>query len=124
MMETGKTYTVTTTVTEKDTALAVGSGTLQVLATPRMIALMEEAAMNCVAEQLADTDTTVGTLMNTTHVKASAIGAEIKVTAELTAVDGRKLSFTVKAHQGDTLIGEGTHERFVVNIERFMSKLR
>lgn len=124
MMETGKTYTVTTTVTEKDTALAVGSGTLQVLATPRMIALMEEAAMKCVAEQLADTDTTVGTLMNTTHVKASAIGAEIKVTAELTAVDGRKLSFTVKAHQGDTLIGEGTHERFVVNIERFMSKLR
>ncbi len=124
MMETGKTYTVTTTVTEKDTALAVGSGTLQVLATPRMIALMEEAAMKCVAEQLADTDTTVGTLMNTTHVKASAIGAEIKVTAELTAVDGRKLSFTVKAHQGDTLIGEGSHERFVVNIERFMSKLR
>lgn len=124
MMETGKTYTVTTTVTEKDTALAVGSGTLQVLATPRMIALMEEAAMKCVAEQLADTDTTVGTLMNTTHVKASAIGAEIKVTAELTAIDGRKLSFTVKAHQGDTLIGEGTHERFVVNIERFMSKLR
>lgn len=111
------------TVSEKDTALAVGSGSLLVLATPRMIALMEEAAMKCVAGGVAETDTTVGTLMNVTHIKASPMGANISATAELTAIEGRKLSFAVKAYQDETLIGEGIHERFVVNIERFMSKL-
>lgn len=110
-------------VGNNDTALAAGSGSLLVLATPRMIALMEEAAMKCVADSLSASDTTVGTLMNVSHVKASPMGADIRAVAELTAVDGRKLSFSVKAYQGETLIGEGTHERFVVNIERFMSKL-
>lgn len=123
-MEIGMTYTTTLVVGNADTALAAGSGSLLVLATPRMIALMEEAAMKCVADSLPETDTTVGTLMNVSHVKASPVGADIKAVAELIAVDGRKLSFSVKAYQNETLIGEGTHERFVVNIERFMSKLK
>lgn len=123
-MEIGKRYTASLTVADKDTALAVGSGSLQVLATPRMIALMEEAAMKCVADEMADTDTTVGTLMNVSHVKASPVGAEVRAEAELIAVDGRKLSFSVAAYQGGTLIGEGSHERFVVNIDKFMSKLK
>ncbi|MCQ2216495.1 MAG: thioesterase family protein [Bacteroidales bacterium] len=122
-MEIGMSYTASMVVGNNDTALAAGSGSLLVLATPRMIALMEEAAMKCVADSLSASDTTVGTLMNVSHVKASPMGADIRAVAELTAVDGRKLSFSVKAYQGETLIGEGTHERFVVNIERFMSKL-
>ncbi|MDO4461469.1 MAG: thioesterase family protein [Bacteroidia bacterium] len=122
-MEIGKNYTVEITVEEKDTALAVGSGALLVLATPRMIALMEEAAMKSVSSDLSEGDTTVGTLMNVSHVKATPVGAKVTARAELTGVEGRKLTFEVKAYQGETLIGEGTHERFVVNIERFMSKL-
>lgn len=122
-MEIGMSYTASMVVGNNDTALAAGSGSLLVLATPRMIALMEEAAMKCVADSLSASDTTVGTLMNVSHVKASPMGADIRAVAELTAVDGRKLSFSVKAYQDETLIGEGTHERFVVNIERFMSKL-
>lgn len=122
-MEIGMSYTASMVVGNNDTALAAGSGSLLVLATPRMIALMEEAAMKCVADSLSASDTTVGTLMNVSHVKASPMGADIRAVAELTAVDGRKLSFSVKAYQGETLIGECTHERFVVNIERFMSKL-
>lgn len=122
-MEIGMSFTASMVVGNNDTALAAGSGSLLVLATPRMIALMEEAAMKCVADSLSASDTTVGTLMNVSHVKASPMGADIRAVAELTAVDGRKLSFSVKAYQDETLIGEGTHERFVVNIERFMSKL-
>lgn len=123
-MQVGKRYIANLTVAEKDTALAVGSGSLLVLATPRMIALMEEAAMKCVAEELTDADTTVGTLMNVSHVKASPVGAEIRAEAELIAVEGRKLVFSVAAYQGEALIGEGMHERFVVNVEKFMSKLK
>lgn len=123
MIETGLTYTSRTTVSEANTAATLGSGDMNVFATPAMVALMENAAMLCVAAHLPEGSTTVGSLMNTSHVKPSAPGAVIEATARLTEVDGRKLTFHVSACEGEKLIGEGTHVRFIVDRERFLSKL-
>lgn len=123
MLETGLTHTSSLTVTEALTAKAMGSGDLPVLATPAMMALMENAAMTAVAPELPEGSTTVGGHIESSHLKPTPVGAEVKAEATLTKVDGRKLYFTVKAMQGDTVIGEGTHLRFIVDRERFMSKL-
>lgn len=123
MLETGLTHTSSLTVTEALTAKAMGSGDLPVLATPAMMALMENAAMTAVALELPEGSTTVGGHIESSHLKPTPVGAEVKAEATLTKVDGRKLYFTVKAMQGDTVIGEGTHLRFIVDRERFMSKL-
>lgn len=123
-MDLGLSYTSTTIVSNTNTALTLGSGDMDVFATPAMVALMENAAMNAVAPHLEQGQTTVGTEISTTHIKASALGATITATAILTAVDGRKLTFSVTAREGDTIIGTGTHTRFVVDRERFMSKLK
>jgi predicted thioesterase len=96
---------------------------LQVFATPAMVALMENAAMRAVAPQLGEGDTTVGALMNTTHIKPSALGDTVRATATLQAVEGRKLTFTVQAEDSKGVIGEGTHVRYVVNREKFMAKV-
>lgn len=101
----------------------MGSGDLPVLATPAMMALMENAAMTAVAPELPEGSTTVGGHIESSHLKPTPVGAEVKAEATLTKVDGRKLYFTVKAMQGDTVIGEGTHLRFIVDREKFMSKL-
>lgn len=116
-------YTKTFTVNENITAKMMGSGDMPVLATPAMVAMMENTAMNAVAELLEDGETTVGSMINTTHVRPSAIGAEITVTATLVAVDGRKLTFDVMAKDGENMIGQGEHVRFVVDKERFLKKL-
>ena len=84
---------------------------------------MENAAMNAVAQFLPEGSTTVGTEINTTHIKPSALGAVIEATATLTAVEGRKLLFDVEARDVAGTIGKGTHVRFIVDIERFMAKL-
>lgn len=110
-------------VDKANCASAVGSGGLDVFATPSMVALMENAAMNAVAPSLPDGSTTVGSEINVTHTKPTGIGATVSATAELLSVDGRKLLFKVAAHDGVGLIGEGTHVRFVVDVERFLSKL-
>lgn len=123
MLETGLTHTSSLTVTEALTAKAMGSGDLPVLATPAMMALMENAAMTAVAPELPEGNTTVGGHIESSHLKPTPVGAEVKAKATLTKVDGRKLYFTVKAMQGDTIIGEGTHLRFIVDREKFMSKL-
>lgn len=123
MLETGLTHTSSLTVTETLTAKAMGSGDLPVLATPAMMALMENAAMTAVAPELPKESTTVGGHIESSHLKPTPVGAEVKAEATLTKVDGRKLYFTVKAMQGDTVIGEGTHLRFIVDREKFMSKL-
>jgi predicted thioesterase len=122
-METGLTFTASVVATEAHTAATLGSGDLQVFATPAMVALMENAAMLAVAAQLGEDDTTVGALMNTTHLKPSALGDTVRATATLTAVEGRKLTFDVKAEDSKGLIGEGTHVRYIVNRQKFMSKL-
>ncbi len=122
-MNIGATYTAETLVKKENTAIALGSGNLEVFATPAMIALMENAAMNTVAPFLNESETTVGILMNTTHIAASAIGKRITAQAKLTAIEGRKLTFHIVAYDGEKCIGEGVHERFIVNKEKFMSKL-
>lgn len=119
----GRTYTSTKTVDHSNTAATYGSGDMHVFATPAMIGLMENAALLLAAEELDEASATVGTLMNTNHVKASPIGATIRATARLTAVSGRKLTFHVSACDDKGLIGEGIHERFIVNREKFLSKL-
>lgn len=122
-MEIGLKYQSRVVVSEDNTALNLGSGDMEVFATPAMIALMENAAMNAVASSLAEGTTTVGTMMRSSHVKASAVGATITAEAELVAVEGRRLCFVVKAWDEKGTIGEGEHERFIVDRERFLSKL-
>lgn len=123
-METGLTFVSKTVVNESNTALTIGSGDMEVFATPAMIALMENAAMNAVKNELPEGATTVGALMNTTHLKPSGLGMEVTATAVLDEVDGRKLTFSVKAEDASGIIGEGTHVRYIVDRERFLSKLK
>jgi predicted thioesterase len=101
----------------------MGSGDMPVYATPAMVALVENAAMMCVADDIEEDCSTVGIAMNVSHVKASPVGAEISATAELTDIEERKLTFKVSAYDGETLIGEGVHIRFIVKREKFLSKL-
>lgn len=103
----------------RDTAPHVGSGKIRVLATPVMVSLMEEAALNAVEGLLPEGHQTVGTRLEITHVAATPVGMRVVARAELTAVDGRKLTFRVSATDEQDLIGEGLHERIVVNVERF-----
>ena len=110
-------------VEHKDTAAVYGSGALAVFATPAMIALMEKTCLLAVCDKIGEGNTTVGIAVNIKHLKASPVGATIRCDAELTEVDRRRLVFTVKCFEGETLIGEGTHERFVVDSAKFMGKL-
>lgn len=119
----GLTYTSSLTVGENDTAVALGSGDMPVLATPRMMALMENAAMLCVAQALPEGCTTVGGHIESSHVCPSKIGAEVTATATLNKVDGKKLFFDVKAEMNGTLLGEGKHLRFIVDRKKFMERL-
>ena len=121
-MEIGIKNTTQLTVSEKDTALTYGSGTLKVLATPAMIALMENTAMNAVSPYLQEGEATVGTEINVKHLSATPVGGTVTCEAELTEVDGRRLVFNVKASDNGGLIGEGTHQRFIVKTEKFLAK--
>ena len=123
MLETGLTYTSRLTVGNENTAIALGSGDMPVLATPAMMALMENAAMLAVAPALEEGDTTVGGHIESSHLSPTSVGAEVSATATLEKVDGRKLYFKIIAHQGDKIIGEGTHLRFIVNREKFLAKI-
>lgn len=121
-MEIGKTYTITRTVSKEMQASYLGSGRVNVYATAMMIALMEETAVACVQDELPEGDTTVGTLVNVTHVAATPVGMNVTATATLTAIDGRKLSFHIKAEDECGLIGEGEHERALIHTDRFHEK--
>ncbi|MBQ3187417.1 MAG: thioesterase family protein [Alistipes sp.] len=123
MLEKGLSATSKVVVSVANTACTMGSGDLEVFATPAMVALMENAAMKAVAAALPDGSTTVGSEMNCSHIKPSKVGATITATAVLTEVEGRKLTFTVGASDEQGIIGEGVHTRFVVDRERFMAKL-
>ena len=123
MIETGLKYTSELTVTDDVTAVKMGSGDMPVLATPAMMALMENAAMKAVAKELPEGCTTVGGHIESSHLRPTKVGDKVTATAEVTKVDGKKITFKVAAYSGDTLLGEGTHLRFVVDKERFMSKL-
>ncbi len=110
-------------VTDAVTASVMGSGDMPVLATPAMMALMENAAMMAIAEALPEGCTSVGGHIASSHLRPSKIGDKITATAEVTKVEGKKVEVRVAAYSGETLLGEGTHLRFVVDKERFMSKL-
>lgn len=103
----------------RDTAPHVGSGKIKVLATPVMVNMMEEAALNAVEGLLPAGHQTVGIRLDITHVAATPVGMRVKAHAELTKIDGRKLTFRVSAEDEKDLIGEGLHERIIVNVERF-----
>ncbi|MBQ3730247.1 MAG: thioesterase family protein [Muribaculaceae bacterium] len=123
MVETGLTHTSQLTVTPAVTAIEMGSGDMPVLATPALMALMENAAMLAVADHLPEGCTTVGGHIASSHLKPSKPGDTVTATATVTRVDGKKIEFNVEARCGDTLLGEGTHLRFIVDRNKFMSRL-
>ena len=113
---------ITTLVEREDTAAEVGSGSLLVYATPCMVALMEGAACEAIAEALAEGQTSVGTELNIKHVSATPVGLEVRAEAEVTAVEGKVITFQVRAYDEAGLIGEGTHKRAVISAQRFLER--
>jgi predicted thioesterase len=109
-------------VNKQNTASVWGSGALDVFSTPALVALMEKAAVLTAAPFLPEGCSTVGTSLNVRHIAASPVGAAVRAEAVLTGVDGRKLSFEVRAWDDNELIGEGLHERFVIDNKKFMEK--
>ena len=123
-IETGMKGRAEAVVTQENTAQAVGSGLVPVFATPYMIALMENAAVNAVQAQLAPDEGTVGIRLDITHDAATPIGMKVWAEAEVTAVEGRKLTFAVSAYDEAGKVGGGTHERFIINPEKFLARVQ
>lgn len=109
-------------VTAENTAIRAGSGTLPVFATPFMCALMEKAAWMAIAPGLNEGDSSVGTKLAISHLSATPVGLKVWAESEVTAVDGKRIEFKVVAGDEKGIIGEGTHERFIVTDERFLAK--
>ena len=122
MLEAGITNTEATMVTEQNTALALGSGTVEVFATPAMINLIEYTCARSVEDELEAGQTTVGTNLSISHDAPTPIGMEVSCKSELVKVDGRALSFTVEVVDKQGTVGRGTHDRFIGDKERFQSK--
>jgi fluoroacetyl-CoA thioesterase len=110
-------------VGEEHTAEAFGAGGVRVFGTPMMIGLMENAAWRLVQPQLDEGETTVGTLVNVRHLAATPVGDTVTASAELVEIAGRRLVFRVSARDSRQLIGEGTHERALISLERFLVRL-
>jgi len=110
-------------VTEELTAAHIGSGLVKVFATPMMVALMEGTCAESVAPELEDGCSTVGTHISTSHCAATPVGMEVRCESELVEIDRKRLVFKVAAYDERGLIGEGTHERFIVNNEKFQAKV-
>lgn len=109
-------------VNNSNCADAMGSGELRVFATPAMCALIERAAWSGIAQQLEPGKSTVGTKLEISHVSATPVGMKVRAEAEVTAVDGRRIVFDVRAYDDAGLIGSGVHERFIVNGDKFLSR--
>lgn len=120
MANINDTYRADITVSEKDTALALGSGGLEVYATPGMIALMENAAFNLLKNEGSDS---VGTEMNVKHTRACLVGSKVYATAKVTAVNGNWVNFEVAAFDEKGEIGSGNHTRYIIDAQKFMAKL-
>ncbi len=123
-IETGLQLVKEFEVKREHAARHVGSGEVEVLSTPSMIAFMERTALQCVEEHLPEGYTTVGFRVDVKHLKPAPIGAKIRVKVKLIEVDRRRLVFEVKAYWRNILIGEGIHERYVVDRNRFLSKVK
>ena len=113
---------VGTLVEREDTAKEVGSGDLLVYATPCMVALMDGAACEAIAEALPDTQTTVGIALNIEHISATPVGLDVRAEAEVTAVEGKVITFAVRAFDEVGEIGNGTHKRVIINTQKFLDK--
>jgi predicted thioesterase len=118
----GEKATYSIMVSESNTAKTMGSGSLEVFATPAMVAIMEKASTMALQPYLEEGSTTVGTALNISHVSATPVGMKVFATAEVISVEGREITFKVQAFDEVGLIGEGTHKRFVVFAEKFQSK--
>ena len=122
VIEVGVKGEVSTLVEREDTAKEVGSGSLLVYATPCMVALMEGAACEAIAEALPEEKTSVGIELNISHLSATPVGLEVRAEAEVTAVEGSVITFAVTAYDEAGKIGEGTHKRAIVSTQRFLDK--
>jgi len=122
-LKVGLTFETKKIVEEADTAAKFGSGGVYVFATPMMIGIMENAAMNCVAKALGEGESTVGVHLDVKHLAATPMGMEVRAVAELVEVDGKKLRFKVEAFDEMDKIGEGTHDRFIINVDKFMKRI-
>lgn len=122
-MEIGIKGQVETVVNENNTAKFIGSGSLDVFATPNMIGLMEQAAQVSVAPFLEEGQGTVGTKIEVTHDAATPLGMKVWAESELIEIDRRRLVFEVKAYDECGLIGQGRHERFIIQNEKFLAKV-
>ena len=111
-----------TVVVQENTAAAVGSGLVPVFATPYMIALMENAAVNALTPYMEENQGSVGTHLDVSHDAATPIGLKVWAEAELTAVEGKALTFSVTAYDEAGVIGKGTHNRFIITVDRFLAK--
>lgn len=109
-------------VDDGNTAIAHGSGTVPVLATPALIALLESAAQNSVAPYLEEGMTTVGTMVKVKHLAATPVGLSVTAFSRLTEVDGRRLSFEVEARDDVEVVATGVHERFIIQVDKFMKR--
>ena len=109
-------------VEREDTAKEVGSGDLLVYATPCMVALMEGAACEAIAEALKEDQTTVGTALNIEHISATPVGLDVRAVAEVTALEGKVITFDVKAYDEAGEIGRGTHKRVIINPQKFLER--
>jgi len=123
-IQIGKSAKTATVADKTNTALAVGSGSLEVFATPMMIALMEKASCEVLSGSLNEGQTSVGINISVEHTSASSIGTRVFAAATVTAVEGRKVSFDVTASDEKGVIGKGTHTRLVIDSKRFMDKLQ
>ena len=123
MIETGIKGHKEQIVTPEMSAARVGSGLVDVFATPMLVALVEQTCYESVLPHLEEGQGTVGTLVNVSHLSATPIGKRVWCDSELTEVDRRRLVFSVKAYDECGLIGEGTHERFIIDTAKFMDKL-
>lgn len=121
-LKTGLCHEVSTMVDENNTAIAYGSGGVKVFATPAMIGLMEKAALELADQHLPAGESTVGTQVNVKHTAATPVGMKVSARAELIEVDGKRLVFIVEARDETGPIGTGTHERFIINLEKFIKR--
>ena len=121
-MQTGIKGLQEITVTDRDTAAVYGSGSLEVFGTPAMIALMEKTALNSIVPYLDETEGSVGTALDVKHTAATPVGMKVTCESELVEVDRKRLVFRLSVRDEAGPIGEGTHERFVIDNEKFMEK--
>lgn len=122
-IKTGHTFEQAFTVRPDDTAVALGSGHLEVFATPALVALMENTAIRCIDDLIDPGSDTVGIEIHIKHVKATPVGKTVSCKAILVEIDGRRLRFNIEARDGEDIIGTAVHDRFIINPEKFMNKI-